>query len=146
METAYRSLVLAPRVLIEAVLPAMRERHWGRIVNVGSSSTREPIQGLMLSNAHRMAAVGLFKTLATDVASDGITLNTVATGMFGTQRLAGPDGSLAGAEEHAKTAVPAGRLGTPEEYGDLVAFLCSERAAYLTGAVIPLDGGMLRSA
>ena len=145
-EAAYRSLVLAPRVLAEAVLPGMRERGWGRVVNVGSTSTREPIPGLNLSNAHRMAAVGFFATLAREVAADGVTLNTVATGRFATERLADAAGSLEGAEEAARTEVPAGRLGRPEEYGDLVAFLCSERAAYLTGTVIPIDGGLTRSA
>src|SRR5215211_3090454 len=144
-EAAYRSLVLAPRVLIDAVLPGMRERGWGRIVNVGSSSIREPIPGLALSNANRMAAVGLLKTLADEVAGDGITVNTIATGRFATQRVADNAGSLDAARERAREDVPARRLGTPEEYGDLVAFLCSERAGYLTGAVIPLDGGMLRS-
>ena len=124
----------------------MRERGWGRIVNVGSSSTREPIPGLNLSNSHRMAAVGFLKTLSREVAADGITVNTVATGLFATERLADADGSLEGAEEGARRTVPAGRLGRPEEYGDLVAFLCSERAAYLTGTVIPLDGGALHSA
>jgi len=145
-EAAYRSLVLAPRVLAEAVLPGMRERGWGRIVNVGSSSTREPIPGLGLSNAHRMAAVGFLKTLAGEVAADGVTVNTVATGRFATERLADSGGSLAGAEEAARREIPAARLGGPAEYGDLVAFLCSERAAYITGTVIPIDGGMLRSA
>ncbi len=142
---AYRSLVLAPRVLAEAVLPGMRERGWGRIVNVGSSSTREPIPGLGLSNSHRMAAIGFFKTLATEVAGDGVTVNTGATGRFATERLAGPDGSLEGAEAAAREHVPAGRLGTPEEYGDLVAFLCSDRAAYITGSVVTIDGGLTRS-
>lgn len=144
-EAAYRSLVLAPKVLVDAVVPGMRERNWGRIVNVGSTSTREPIPFLNLSNTHRMAAVGYLKTLAGEVAGDGITVNTVATGSFATDRLADTAGSLAGAEEAARTRVPAGRLGQPEEYGDLVAFLCSERAAYLTGTVIPLDGGTLKS-
>jgi 3-oxoacyl-[acyl-carrier protein] reductase len=145
-EHAYRSLVLAPRVLAEAVVPGMRERGWGRIVNVGSISTREPIAGLNLSNSHRMAAVGFFKTLATEVAGDGITVNTVATGRFATDRLADHAGSLEAAEGAARSQVPAGRLGQPEEYGDLVAFLCSERAAYITGTVIPIDGGLLSSA
>ena len=145
-EDAYRSLVLGPRVLAEGVVPGMRERGWGRIVNVGSNTTREPNPVLNLSNAHRMAAVGFLKTLAGEVAGDGITVNTVATGRFATDRLADHVGSLDAAEAAARSEVPAGRLGTPEEYGDLVAFLCSERAAYLTGAVIPLDGGLLRSA
>jgi 3-oxoacyl-[acyl-carrier protein] reductase len=145
-ETAYRSLVLAPHLLAGAVVPGMRERGWGRIVNVGSSSTREPIPGLNLSNSHRMAAVGFLKTLSREVAANGITVNTVATGRFGTERLADATGSLEAAEEAAKGEVPAARLGRPEEYGDLVAFLCSERAAYITGTVIPIDGGLLHSA
>jgi 3-oxoacyl-[acyl-carrier protein] reductase len=144
-DQAFRSLVLAPRVLIGEVLPGMRERRWGRIVNVSSSSIREPIGGLTLSNANRLAALGLLETLAEEVAGDGITVNTVATGMFATDRLADRHGSLEAAEAAARERIPAGRLGQPEEYGDLVAFLCSERAAYLTGAVIPLDGGLLRS-
>jgi 3-oxoacyl-[acyl-carrier protein] reductase len=143
-DEAYRSLVLAPRVLAQAVLPGMRERRWGRIVNVGSSSVREPIPHLTLSNANRMAAIGLFKTLATEVAADGITVNTIATGRFATDRLASNWGSREEMERGAVEGIPAGRLGQPEEFGDLVAFLCSERASYLTGAVIPLDGGLLR--
>jgi 3-oxoacyl-[acyl-carrier protein] reductase len=144
-EAVYRSLVLGPRVLIQAVVPGMRERGWGRIINVGSTATREPIPGLALSNSHRMATVGLFKTLSREVAAEGITVNTVATGQIRTDRLTELLGSQERAEERARNEVPVGRLGTPEEYGDLVAFLCSERAAYLTGAVIPLDGGLLRS-
>jgi 3-oxoacyl-[acyl-carrier protein] reductase len=145
-EEAYRSLVLAPRVLVEAVLPGMRERGWGRIVNVGSSSVIEPIPHLALSNAHRMAAVGFFKTLASEVAGDGITVNTVATGRFATDRLASNWGSWEEMERQAPEGVPTGRLGRPEEFGDLVAILSSERAAYLTGTIIPFDGGLLRSA
>ncbi|HEY7150132.1 MAG TPA: SDR family oxidoreductase [Solirubrobacterales bacterium] len=144
-ELAYRSLVLAPRALVEAALPGMRERRWGRIVNVGSSSVVEPIPNLALSNAHRMATVGFLKTLAGEVAEDGVTVNTVATGRFATDRLASNWGSREEMERHAHIGVPVGRLGQPEEYGDLVAFLCSERAGYLTGTVIPLDGGLLRS-
>lgn len=144
-ETAFRSLVLTPRLLMEAALPGMRERSWGRIVNVASSSIREPIPGLTLSNANRMAAVGLLNTLAREVAGDGITVNTIATGRFATARLASNYGSLEEAERVAEDEVPAGRLGTAEEYGDLVAFVCSDRAAYLTGTVIPLDGGLTRS-
>ena len=145
-QLAYRSLVLAPRVLAGVVVPGMQERGWGRIVNVGSSTTREPIHGLTLSNSHRMAAVGFLKTLSREVAADGITVNTVATGRFATERLASNYGSMEAAEAAAQRDVPAGRLGQPEEYGDLVAFLCSERATYITGATIPIDGGMLHSA
>lgn len=145
-EQAYRSLVLAPVTLAKAVVPKMREGGWGRIVNVGSTSTREPIPGLNLSNSHRLAAIGFLKTLSLEVAGDGITVNTVLTGRFATERLADGDGSLEPAEEAARSQVPAARLGTPEEYGDLVAFLCSERAGYITGTTIPIDGGLLRSA
>lgn len=142
---AYDSLVSAPRVLCEACLPAMREAGWGRIVNVASTSVTEPIPGLTLSTVHRMAAVGFLRTLAREVAAEGITANTVATGRFATARLAELYGSLEAAEAQAREDVPAARLGSPEEFGDLVAFLCSERASFLTGAVVPLDGGMMRS-
>ena len=142
---AYDSLVLAPRVLIGAVLPGMRERGWGRIVNVGSSSTREPIGGLTLSNSHRPGLVGFLKTLAREVAADGVTVNDIATGRFATDRLAANWGGWEEMERGAPKDVPAGRLGQPAEYGDLVAFLCSERAGYVTGASIPIDGGLLHS-
>jgi 3-oxoacyl-[acyl-carrier protein] reductase len=144
--TAYESLVLAPRVLIEAALPTMRERGWGRIVNVGSSSTIEPIPHLALSNVHRLATVGFFKTLALEVAGDGVTVNTVATGKIATDRQAELSGrSLEELAETPQEDIPAARMGTPDEYGDLVAFLASERAAYVTGTVIALDGGLTRS-
>jgi 3-oxoacyl-[acyl-carrier protein] reductase len=142
---AYESLLLAPRVLVEAVLPGMRERGWGRIVNVGSSSTREAIDGLTLSNSHRPGLIGFFKTLAREVAGDGITVNDIATGRFATDRLASNWGGREQMEKGAVEGVPAGRLGDPAEYGDLVAFLSSDRAAYITGTSIPIDGGMLRS-
>jgi len=144
-EAAFQSLVMAPMLLARACVPGMRERGWGRIVNVSSTSIREPIPGLALSNSNRMAAAGLLNTLAREVAGDGITVNTVATGRFATERLEQMYGSIEAAEERARADVPAGRLGRPEEYGDLVAFLCSERAGYLTGTVIPLDGGLTRS-
>lgn len=143
-EEAYRSLVLAPRILAGGVIPSMRARGWGRIVNVGSTTTLEPNPALGLSNTHRMAAVGFLKTLAGEVAGDGITVNTVATGRFATDRIHETFGSVERVEQMAREEVPAGRLGAVEEYGDLVAFICSERAAYLTGTVIPLDGGLAR--
>jgi 3-oxoacyl-[acyl-carrier protein] reductase len=144
-EEAYRSLVLAPRILAGAVVPGMRGQGWGRIVNVGSTTTIEVNPALGLSNSHRMATVGFLKTLAREVAGDGITVNTIATGRFATDRIAELGGSLEQVEAAAREEVPAGRLGTVEEYGDLVAFLCSERAAYVTGTVIPIDGGLMRS-
>jgi len=142
---AYEHLVLAPRVLIEAVLPGMSERRWGRIVNVGSSATAEPIPGLALSNAHRRATIGFLKTLARELADEGITVNDVATGRFATDRLAANWGGREQMEKHAIEGIPAARLGDPAEYGDLVAFLSSERAAYITGISIPIDGGLLHS-
>jgi 3-oxoacyl-[acyl-carrier protein] reductase len=143
--SAYDTLVLAPRVLVGETAPGMRERGWGRILNVGSSSTREPIPGLALSNAHRPALIGFFMTLAREVAADGVTVNDIATGRFATERLAANWGSWEEMERGAVEGIPAGRLGTPEEFGELAAFVCSDRAAFLTGTVIPLDGGMLRS-
>jgi 3-oxoacyl-[acyl-carrier protein] reductase len=144
-EEAFRSLVLGVRVLVEGVLPQMRERGWGRIVNVGSNSTVEPVANLTLSNANRLAAIGFLKTLSREVAADGITVNTIATGKFATDRLAENAGSMEAAEQNGRETVPAGRLGLPEEFGDLVAFLASDRAAYINGVVLPIDGGLLRS-
>ncbi len=100
---------------------------------------------LTLSNAVRQAAVGFLKTLSREVAADGITVNTVVTGKFATDRLAENEGSLENAERSARETVPARRLGLPEEFGDLVAFLASDRAAYITGTTIPIDGGLLKS-
>jgi 3-oxoacyl-[acyl-carrier protein] reductase len=143
-EAAFRSLVLGVRVLVEGVLPKMREQGWGRIVNIGSNSTEEPVPTLTLSNANRLAAIGFLKTLSREVAADGITVNTIATGKFATDRLATNEGSMENAERSARETVPARRLGTPAEFGDLVAFLASDRAAYINGTVIPIDGGLLR--
>jgi 3-oxoacyl-[acyl-carrier protein] reductase len=141
-EAAYRDLVLTPMAQIEAVVPGMRERGFGRIVNVSSSAVREPISVLMLSNAHRAATLAAFKTLAKQLAGDGITLNTLLTGRIATDRLRDTSGSLAGAEAAARDQVPAGRLGTPEEMAAVAAFLCSRRASYVTGEAIRIDGGM----
>ena len=144
-EQAYRELVLAPIALIEAVVPGMRERGFGRVLNVSSSAVREPIPGLMLSNAHRAAMVTAFKTLAHEVAGDGVTLNTLLPGRFGTERLY----TLIGGEENAEAAaqdIPASRLGTPDEFAAAAAFLCSARASYVTGETLRVDGGMTRSA
>jgi 3-oxoacyl-[acyl-carrier protein] reductase len=141
-ETAYRDLVLGPMALIEATVPGMRERGFGRIVNVSSTAVREPIAALMLSNSHRAATLAAFKTLARQLASDGITLNTILTGRIATDRIAANFGSMEKAEAAAKEQVPAGRLGTVEELAAVAAFLCSGPASYVTGEAIRVDGGM----
>src|SRR3954469_10703122 len=112
-EAAYRDLVLAPLALVERVVPGMRDRGWGRVVDVASTSVREPIAALMLSNSHRAAMLTAFKTLARAVAADGVTLNTVLPGRIGTDRLFGMHGGAAGAEAAAREEVPAARVGTP---------------------------------
>jgi 3-oxoacyl-[acyl-carrier protein] reductase len=134
-------------------LPHMQKQGWGRIVNVASVSVREPLGYLALSNSIRAALVSWAKTLAGDVGKDGITVNSVLTGYFDTERLRQLNDTKAtalgiGPEEVSArlcAQVPVGRLGKPEEYGYLVAFLASPQAAYLTGTAIPLDGGLLRS-
>jgi 3-oxoacyl-[acyl-carrier protein] reductase len=143
-EEAHRNLVRAPMALLRRVLPGMRERRWGRVVGVASTSVREPIANLMLSNAERSAALAAFKTLSREVAPDGVTVNTLLTGRIATRRMEAIYGSLDQAEEAAREAVPAARLGRPEEMAWAAAFLCSERAAYVTGAALPVDGGFLR--
>jgi 3-oxoacyl-[acyl-carrier protein] reductase len=144
-EAAHRDLVLSPIALIERILPDMRERGFGRILNISSSSVREPISSLMLSTAHRAGMSGAFKTLAHYVAADGVTLNTILPGRIATDRLFENAGSREAAEQAAKDAIPAGRLGSAEELAAMAAFLCSERASYVTGEVITVDGGLTRS-
>jgi 3-oxoacyl-[acyl-carrier protein] reductase len=144
-EEAYRSLVLAPRILAGALVPGMRERGWGRIVNVTSIATKEPIPGLLLSNSHRLATVGAFKTLSRELARAGILLNGVAPGRIATDRIASmADVSLEELRKIEQPDIPVGRLGTPEEFGDVVAFLCSERASYVNGVNLLVDGGLTR--
>lgn len=143
-ESAYRDLVLAPMALIERVVPAMRARGWGRVLNVVSTSVREPIAALMLSNSHRSAMLAAFKTIARDVAADGVTLNSVLPGRIATDRIVSMSGSRAAAEAAAAAEVPAGRLGEPEEMAAAAAFLCSERASYITGVALLVDGGLTR--
>ncbi|MGZ4349852.1 MAG: SDR family oxidoreductase [Solirubrobacteraceae bacterium] len=144
-EQAHRTLVLAPMTLLRLVLPGMRERGGGRVVAIASTTVREPIQALILSNAERSAQLAAYKTLAREVAHDGITINTLLTGSIATERMASLAGSMAAAEAGAAASVPAARLGRPEEMAWAAAFLCSDRAAYITGAAIPVDGGALRS-
>jgi 3-oxoacyl-[acyl-carrier protein] reductase len=143
-EAAHRHLLLAPIALLRRVLPGMRERGWGRVVGIASTSVREPLEGLMLSNTERSAALAAYKTLAREVARDGVTINSLLPGMIATQRIADLRGSIAAAEAGAKQAVPAARLGRPEEMAAAAAFLCSEPAAYITGVALAVDGGLLR--
>jgi 3-oxoacyl-[acyl-carrier protein] reductase len=144
-EEAYRTLVLAPMAFVEAVLPGMRERGWGRIVNVVSTTVREPSPVLMLSNSHRAATLAAFKTIARSVAADGVTLNSVLPGRIATDRVFDHAGGREAAEEAASSLVPAGRLGTPEEFAAAAAFLCSARASYITGTALLVDGGLTQS-
>jgi 3-oxoacyl-[acyl-carrier protein] reductase len=143
-EQAHRTLLLAPLELIGAVMPGMRERGWGRIVNIGSWTVREPGPILVLSNSERSAALAAFKTIARDVAASGVTLNTVMPGRIATDRLYELIGSREEAEAVGRAEVPAGRLGTPQEMAAAVAFLCSDRAGYITGVGLLVDGGLSR--
>jgi len=144
-ETAYRELVLAPMAFIERAVPGMRERGFGRILNVSSSSAREPLLGLMLSTTHRGGMLGAFKLLARKLAGDGITFNTILPGQIATARIAHLHGSLDAAHEAAKANIPAGRLGTIEEIGAAAAFLCSAPAGYVTGQALAVDGGLMQA-
>ena len=145
-EAAYRDLVLAPMALVEAVVPDMRAHGWGRVLNVVSTSVREPIPTLMLSNAHRAAALAAWKTLARHVAADGVTVNSVLPGRIATERVTRLfGGSMEEAQRVAAEEVPAGRLGEPAEMAAAAAFLCSDRAAYITGVALLVDGGLTRS-
>src|SRR4051794_29973844 len=144
-EEGYRMLVLGPIALVESTIHGMRERGFGRIVSVSSYAVREPIPVLMLSNAHRSGLLAAFKTIARQVAGDGVTVNSVLPGRIATDRLADTSGSLEGAEQAAKEQVPAGRLGTIDEMGAAAAFLCSRQAAYITGQALLVDGGLAQA-
>jgi 3-oxoacyl-[acyl-carrier protein] reductase len=145
-EAAYRELVLAPMALVHRVLPGMRERRFGRVVNVGSSSVREPLPHLMLSNSHRSALLAAFKTIARQVAADGVTVNNVLPGRIATERVFSMyGGSREEAEKHAADVIPARRLGTVEEFASAAAFLCSAGASYVTGIAMLVDGGLTQS-
>jgi 3-oxoacyl-[acyl-carrier protein] reductase len=144
-EAAYRTLVLAQIALIERVMPGMRDRGFGRVVNVASTSVREPIANLMLSNAHRASMITAFKTIARSVAGDGVTLNTVLPGSIATERAYSLAGSREEAEANAAKTIPARRMGKPEEMAAAAAFFCSAGASYVTGETLAVDGGMTRS-
>lgn len=143
-EAAYRSLVLGPMALIERVVPGMRRRGWGRILNVVSTTVREPVPNLMLSNTHRAGMLAAFKTVSSEVAADGVTLNSILPGRIHTQRLVELYGSEEAAQEVGRS-IPAGRLGTVEEMAAAAAFLVSDRASYITGQWLAVDGGVMQS-
>jgi 3-oxoacyl-[acyl-carrier protein] reductase len=144
-EDAYRLLVLGPMALIEHALPSMRSRGWGRIVSVSGLGVREPLPEIVLSNAHRSGLLASFRTVARHVAGDGVTLNTLLTGQIATERLYKLRGGPEAAAEAARKTVPAGRAGSPEEMAAVAAFLCSDRASYVTGEAIRVDGGLAQA-
>ena len=152
-EAAVRANLTSVVELVRGVLPGMRERRWGRIVNVTSIAVKQPIDNLILSNSVRAAVTGFARTLANEVAPDGITVNNVMPGYTRTARveeLAARTASLKGTTPEAafsawEREIPMGRLGEPAEFGAMVAFLCSMHASYTTGASIPVDGGWIRS-
>ena len=145
-QDAHRELMLGPMALIEPALAGMRERGFGRILNISSTAAREPIPGLMLSSAHRSGMLATFRTIAGQVAADGVTLNTILPGRIATSRLEQVYGSIDEAEKVARSEVPAGRLGQAEEIAAAAAFLCSQAASYVTAQALAVDGGLMRAA
>ena len=142
------SLKSAVRAVL-AVLPWMREQRFGRILALTSLAVRQPVANLVYSNVQRSGLTAFLKTLSNEVARDGVLVNSVCTGLFDTERLqslfesrARASGRTAAEErELAAAALPIGRIGDPAEFGDLVAFLASERASYVNGVALPVDGG-----
>jgi 3-oxoacyl-[acyl-carrier protein] reductase len=138
---------------VREVAPFMRQRRWGRIVGIQSTSVKQPVEGIDLSNGIRPGIAGLAKAIMPDLAKDGITINLVLPGSFLTSRISPGLEDRTPAERAeieaqfapAAAAIPAGRFGDPIELGHLVAFLASERAAYITGAVYQIDGGRIGS-
>lgn len=152
-QRAFQLLAITPISIATALLPGMRERGWGRIVALMSSVVREPIPPLVYSTAGRSALAGWMKTAAARVAADGVTINGILTGRIQTPRIEEIDRHRAEQEgrdidevrQSVLATIPAGRYGEPAELAAVVAFLCSEPARYVTGTLIPVDGGMLRS-
>jgi 3-oxoacyl-[acyl-carrier protein] reductase len=135
---------------VREVVPHMRAQGWGRIVAIQSMSVKQPVANIDLSNGTRPGVAGLMKALMPDLARDGITINLVLPGSFRTDRILGsrgaePSEATADRLAAAAAAIPVGRLGEPDELGSLVAFLASQQAAYITGAVYQIDGGVIRS-
>lgn len=150
---AIESVLMSVVRLSRAVIPHMRARGGGRIINVTSISAKQPVEGLVLSNALRAGITGLARTLANEVASENILVNCVAPGYTATDRVvelaeaaAAREGISAEAVQQRTVAkIPMGRMATPEEFGDVIAFLASGRASYVTGTTLQIDGGYVRS-
>jgi 3-oxoacyl-[acyl-carrier protein] reductase len=142
IESAVELLLLSAVRLTQLCLSHLEQSGRGRVINIESSSVREPIDNLALSNIVRPGVVGWAKTVAREVGPKGITVNTIAPGRIDTERIreVHPDGPT---EQDLET-IPLRRLGSPREVGDVVCFLASDRAAYVTGSVIPVDGGLTR--
>lgn len=149
----FEAMVLSVIAITDRVLPGMRERKWGRIITSTSSGVVAPIANLGISNALRLSLVGWSKTLAREVGRDGVTSNIVLPGRIATQRIRFLDEQKARRENRSVEAVsaestssiPAGRYGDPQEYADVVTFLASENASYITGSIIRIDGGLIPS-
>lgn len=145
--------LFAPVEFARLVLPGMKANRWGRILNVTSIAVKQPIDNLMLSNSLRAAVTGWARTLANEVAAHGITVNNLMPGYTRTERVDELAGAIAKRDnitpEQAvarwKHEIPAGRLGEPREFAALAAFLASERASYITGTSIPVDGGWIKA-
>ena len=125
--------------MCKAAVPGMQKRGWGRVLAITSISVRQPIPNIMLSNTARAGATGFLKTLALEVAKDGVTVNSIQPGFHATDRVTSIYGD-ADLNDLAKT-VPVGKIGKAEDFGQIAAFLCSEQAGYITGAAIPVAGG-----
>lgn len=141
---AYQLLLRGTLGIVGNVVPAMRARKWGRIVALTSSSVKQPIDTLVLSNAFRTALVSALRTLAVEVAADGVTVNCIATGRVDTDRLRKLYGDDEQQLQQAAREVPIGRIATPAEFAPAVVFLCGEPARYVTGQTISVDGGLVR--
>lgn len=152
-EAATRLTLNSVLELTRAVLPGMKVRRWGRILNITSICVKQPVDNLMLSNTLRAAVTGFARTLANEVAADGITVNNILPGYTRTERVeelaqaaASREGiSTSEANARWENEIPMKRLGEPREFAALAAFLVSERASYITGTSIPVDGGWIRS-